>query len=174
MDVGAEQERSAEVTGPSAAQAAADALTQAARLVNQSYLSLAQGWESLCRSLEHERTRRRGAEQEAEQLGRRLADAHELIRRLQTAAPAFAELEQTMLAELENGRERPAQERAARPWERVALGLCPECGRMVFSGDRFNLHRLSWGADFAGDVPGERLVFTHRECGNGDHSKDGV
>ena len=174
MDVGAEQERPAEVTGPSAAQAAADALTQAARLVNQSYLSLADGWAALCAQLEHERTRRRGAEQEAEQLGQKLAEAHELIRRLQTAAPAFAELERDMLAELENGRERPAQEQAAQPWERVALGLCPGCDKTVFSGQKFNLHRVAWGADFAGDRPGERLVFTHRECGNGDHSKDGA
>lgn len=98
-----------------------------------------------------------------------LTHAHNLIRRLQTAALAFAELERDLLAELENGRERPA-----RPWERVALGVCPGCDVMVFSGDRFNLHRLAWGADFAGDRPGERLVFTHRECGNGDHSKDGV
>lgn len=63
--------------------------------------------------------------------------------------------------------------RTAAPWEAVPLGVCPGCSDIVYSGQKFNMHRLSWGADFAGDDPGERLVFTHREHGNGDHSKDG-
>jgi len=178
VDVGAEQERPAEVTRPgthqSAAQVAVDTLTAAAARVGQSYLSLADGWAALCAQLEEERRRRRTAERDAAQLADELTRIRDLIRRLQTAAPAFAELERDLLAELENGRERPAQEQTARPWERMALGLCPGCSRTVFSGDQFNLHRQSWGADFVGDQPGERLVFTHRKCGNGDHSKDGV
>lgn len=55
----------------------------------------------------------------------------------------------------------------------VPLGVCPGCDEIVYSGQTFNMHKVSWGADFAGDRPGSMLVFTHREHGGGDHSRDG-
>lgn len=117
-----------------------------------------------------ERDRRLAAEREAEMLGGKLAEAHELIRRLQSAAPAFG-------IESLKGEEMPDITRGSgvmEPWERVRLGLCPACNKLVFSGQKFNMYQVSWGVDFPGDVPGVRLVFTHRACGDGDHSKDGV
>lgn len=132
-----------------------------------------------------ERDRRVAAEREAEMLGGKLAEAHELIRRLQSVAPAFTESERESL-ELSQG---PAERTEAVaefgggakgtmedpfPWSRVKLGLCPRCNMIVYSGEKFAVHQVSWGADFAGDVPGLRRVFTHRACGGGDHSKDGV
>lgn len=160
-----------EVTGRSAAQVAADEFLAAAQRLIHSYMAVANGYTTLTAELVASR-------REAEELGARLADAHDLIRRLQMAAPAFAELGRTMLAELETGRQEPTQKPVTAedpfPWSRVKLGLCPQCNQLVYSGQKFNMHRLAWGADFAGDVPGERLVFTHRACGGGDHSKDGV
>lgn len=160
--MGAEQ-GPAEVTRRSAAQAVADDLLGSAQRIIHSYLVLGESYTRVTEELAASR-------REASLLADKLAAAHELIRRLQSAAPAFAELERTMLAELETGRQEPAQP----PWERVALGVCPGCDRIVYSGDKFNMHVLSWGADFRGDVPGSRRVFTHRECGNGNHSKDDV
>ena len=175
MDVGAEP--GPEVTRRSAAQVAADEFLAAAQRLIHSYMAVANGYATLTAELAASR-------REAEELGRRLADAHELIRRLQSAAPAFAELERTMLAELENTERAEvlaafeagpkATTRDPFPWSRVKLGLCPGCNQLVYSGQKFNMARVSWSADFAGDVPGERLVFTHRACGDGDHSKDGV
>ena len=180
MDVGAEPWRPA----VSAASQAVTALRSATDVVVNSYLSIAEGYAVVVGELTREREARRAAEREAEMLGGKLAEAHELIRRLQSAAPAFAELERTMLAELENTERAEvlaafeagpkATTEDPFPWSRVKLGLCPGCNKLVYSGQKFNMHRLSWGADFAGDVPGERLVFTHRACGGGDHSKDGV
>lgn len=56
----------------------------------------------------------------------------------------------------------------------VPLGVCPRCDQTVYSGQSFDMARKWWGADFPGDKPGVMLVFTHREHGDGDHSKDGV
>ncbi len=62
----------------------------------------------------------------------------------------------------------------------VQLGVCgggigdSGCGKVVVSGEKFDIYRYGWGSDFAGDGAGSRIVFTHAVCnGRGDHSKDG-
>jgi len=135
----------------SAADAAVTALRESVATIIQSYLSVSYGFEEvqaangrLQTALAEERERRVAAERHAAEL----ADVLAAMR----------------------GEPAPAAFDASR----VPLGMCPRCPKVEYSGQRFNMSRYSWGVDFAGDDPGSRLVFTHRECGDGDHSKDGV
>lgn len=63
----------------------------------------------------------------------------------------------------------------------VPLGVCgggigsDGCGKTVFSGEKFDIYRYAWGADFPGDSAGSRIVFTHAVCNiHADRSRDGV
>lgn len=67
------------------------------------------------------------------------------------------------------------------PTGRVPLGVCGGgidnngCGELVMSGQKFDIYRYAWGADFPGDWSGVRIVFTHAACNaRADHSKDGA
>lgn len=172
MGVGVEQGR--QVSG---AQERVNALRTAAVTVIGHYLEVEAANGRLQEQLGAERQLALASGRRAEELSAQLAEARDVIRRLQVEPPGLAEVDEVATP---GGGVTGVTASAGEPWARVRLGLCgggvgsDGCGKVVVSGEKFDIYRYAWGADFPGDRSGSRLVFTHSVCNTAaDRSKDG-